>query len=143
MVNGPDFATRNAELGSLRKALHDGRIDRREFLIKAAALGVGASAAAAMSRVYGAAAAPAARTSTIARNQDATPTAGGTLRFGRHSDSDNLDPVTNDGNVNIWVFMNAYDQLIKVTDDGSALEAGLAEKWEISDDGLTYTFHLR
>jgi peptide/nickel transport system substrate-binding protein len=68
---------------------------------------------------------------------------GGTFRFGRAEDSTNLDPVTNDGNVNIWIFMNIYDQLIKVGPDGISLVPGLAERWEISEDGLTYTFYLR
>lgn len=42
--------------------------------------------------------------------------------------------------------MNIYDTLvqIKVADDGSSsIEPMLAESWEVSDDGLTYTFHLR
>ena len=68
---------------------------------------------------------------------------------GRHvplrpgADSDNLDPVTNDGNVNIWYFMSIYDQLVRVAPDGISLVPGLAESWDISDDGMTYTFHLR
>ncbi len=51
--------------------------------------------------------------------------------------------MTNTLNVNIWVLMNVYDQLIRVAPNGVELEPGLAERWEISDDGLTYTFHLR
>ncbi len=35
-----------------------------------------------------------------------------------------------------------YNSLIWVTDDG-ALEPALAESWEISEDGVTYTFKLR
>ncbi len=69
--------------------------------------------------------------------------AGGTFTFSRSTDSDNLDPVTQDGNIDIWVLMNIYDQLIRVSDDGLTLQPMLAEKWEISADGLTYTFHLR
>jgi peptide/nickel transport system substrate-binding protein len=70
-------------------------------------------------------------------------TAGGTFTFGRSSDSDNLDPVTQDGNVDIWIFMSIYDQLVRVNDTGTGLEPALAEKWDVSPDGLTYTFHLR
>lgn len=36
---------------------------------------------------------------------------------------------------------NCYDTL--VVREGSEFKAGLAEKWDISDDGLTYTFHLK
>ncbi len=42
--------------------------------------------------------------------------------------------------------LNIYDRLveIEVTDDGSSeIVPSLAESWEISDDALTYTFHLR
>ncbi len=74
---------------------------------------------------------------------DATGTAGGTFTFSRGSDSDNLDPVTQDGNVNIWVFMNIYDQLVRVNDAGTEIVPALAEKWDVSSDNLTYTFHLR
>jgi peptide/nickel transport system substrate-binding protein len=70
-------------------------------------------------------------------------TSGGSFTFARAVDSDNLDPVTQDGNINIWVFMNIYDQLIRVSDDGLTLQPMLAEKWDISPDNLTYTFHLR
>ena len=51
--------------------------------------------------------------------------------------------MTNDGNVNIWYFMSIYDQLVHVGADGISLVPGLAESWDISEDGLTYTFHLR
>lgn len=34
-----------------------------------------------------------------------------------------------------------YDTLVHITDKG--YEAGLAESWDISEDGLTYTFHIR
>lgn len=37
---------------------------------------------------------------------------------------------------------SVYDPLVWLTPDGEFV-AGLAEAWEISEDGLTYTFHLR
>jgi len=41
--------------------------------------------------------------------------------------------------------LNCFDRLVETdTVDGEAqIVPGLAESWEISDDGLTYTFHLR
>lgn len=37
---------------------------------------------------------------------------------------------------------NCFEGLVRVLDD-KTVQPGVAEKWTISDDGLTYTFHLR
>lgn len=42
--------------------------------------------------------------------------------------------------------LNIYERLVEAstnTDGSSALTPGLAESWDISEDGLMYTFHLR
>ena len=63
--------------------------------------------------------------------------------IGRNRDSDNLDPVTQDANANVWMFNLIMEGLVKTSDDGTKIEPGLAKSWEISDDKLTYTFHLK
>jgi len=63
--------------------------------------------------------------------------------IGRLEDSNDLDPITQDGNVNIWIFNLALEGLVKTSDDGTAIEPCLADSWDISEDGLTYTFHLK
>ena len=63
--------------------------------------------------------------------------------FARREDSNNLDPVLQDGNVNIWFFTMVLESLLKVSDDGTKIEPGLAETWDVSEDGMTYTFHLK
>ena len=40
-------------------------------------------------------------------------------------------------------YLNIYDHLVRFVPGTAELEPGLAERWEVSDDGLTYTFHLR
>jgi peptide/nickel transport system substrate-binding protein len=135
------------------------RLSRRRFLRLIASVGAAGPLLAACGTGTPAAAptSPAATSGPVTVNQNITPTpgsaeqataapaasAGGTFTFGRSSDSDNLDPVTQDGNVDIWIFMSIYDQLVRVNDAGTAIEPALAEKWEIAPDGLTYTFHLR
>lgn len=62
--------------------------------------------------------------------------------FARPSDSDNLDPVTQSHNENIWVLNLMMDGLVKSSNDGSKVEPNLATKWDVSADGTQYTFHL-
>jgi len=63
--------------------------------------------------------------------------------IGRSADSIDLDPVTQDANFNIWMFNLTLEGLVKTNDDGTAIEPCLADSWDISEDGLTYTFHLK
>ncbi|QTA83912.1 Extracellular solute-binding protein, family 5 [Desulfonema limicola] len=71
------------------------------------------------------------------------PKSGGTLVFGRGGDSAGLDPAfETDGN-SFMICDNVYDQLILYADESTDLIPGLATSWDVSWDGLTYTFHLR
>lgn len=63
--------------------------------------------------------------------------------FARPIDSDNLDPVTNQFNQNIWVLENLTEGLVAYSDDGTAMEPRLATDWSTSEDGLVWTFNLR
>lgn len=166
-------------LDTLTAHLQAGHISRRDFVKRAAALGLSAPAIATVLAACGgssekatsttapstggAAASPTA-TQGITIQQNVTPAAspegspagesspttaapsgaaGGAVKFSRQVDSENLDPVTQDGNINIWVFMSIYDQLIRVDEKGTGLLPGLASDWSVSDDNLTYTFNIR
>jgi peptide/nickel transport system substrate-binding protein len=39
--------------------------------------------------------------------------------------------------------MEIYDQLVHFKDESTEIEPDLAEKWDVSDDGLVYTFYLK
>ena len=54
-----------------------------------------------------------------------------------------LDPSRSAAAGNIETFGQLYARVLHRNTDTGALEPGLAEKWEISDDRLTYTLHLR
>jgi peptide/nickel transport system substrate-binding protein len=69
--------------------------------------------------------------------------AGGTLRIGREQDNTTFDPILTIQNADIWVMDNMNAGLVRVTPDGTKLEPDLAESWQVSDDGLTYTFKMR
>lgn len=64
------------------------------------------------------------------------------LVMARREDSNNLDPVIQDGNVNIWYFTMVLESLLKVGNDGLSIECGLAESYEVKDEGLTYEFKI-
>jgi peptide/nickel transport system substrate-binding protein len=56
---------------------------------------------------------------------------------------DTLDPEANSVNESIWLDQNLYSRLLQPNATGTALLPDLATSWDISSDGLSYTFHLR
>ncbi len=54
-----------------------------------------------------------------------------------------LDPQRSSWMVDFRILTCLYDTLILQNIADDTLEPGIAERWEISEDGLTYTFHLR
>ncbi|OJU71221.1 MAG: peptide ABC transporter substrate-binding protein, partial [Rhizobiales bacterium 63-7] len=54
-----------------------------------------------------------------------------------------LDPMRSAAAGNIETYGQLYSRLLRRDAETGALEPGLAEKWDISPDGKTYTFHLR
>ena len=54
-----------------------------------------------------------------------------------------LDPVVPSDNSAIWTILNLYDQLFRVSKDAHSVEPDAVEQYEVSDDGLTYSFVLR
>ena len=55
---------------------------------------------------------------------------------------DTLDPHMNFGAREGWIQDDMYEGLTAANEKGE-MGPGAAEKWETSDDGLTWTFHLR
>jgi len=56
---------------------------------------------------------------------------------------DTLDPAQNSVNESIWMDQNLYSRLLQPNATGTGLLPDLATSWDISTNGLTYTFHLR
>jgi oligopeptide transport system substrate-binding protein len=65
-----------------------------------------------------------------------------TLTFVLHNEPDGIDPNITSNSFASPFLSNAFEGLVR-TNSNNELEPGLAESWEISEDGLTYTFHLR
>ena len=56
---------------------------------------------------------------------------------------DTLDPEVASVNESIWLDQNLYSRLVQADPTGTTIEPDLATDWEISEDALTYTFHLQ
>ncbi|MCZ6744574.1 MAG: ABC transporter substrate-binding protein, partial [Alphaproteobacteria bacterium] len=118
-----------AELSWLGQQLTRGRISRRDFVVRAAALGVTTALA-------GTLCAQAVRA--------ATPKKGGHLRtgMGHGSTTDSLDPATYE---NAWISglnMHVHNHIGEIAANGD-LVPELAESWEASDDAATWRFKIR
>ncbi len=65
------------------------------------------------------------------------------LHFSIGSEPSDLDPQTVTGTGDSKIIQSLFDPLISYEPGTLAPVPALAERWEISADGLTYTFHLR
>ena len=106
-----------------------GKLSRREFLGKAAALGFTAVSANLL-------------LSSAAKA--AGPQKGGTIRLGLQggSTTDSLDPALVTNTVGLMVTRLWGETLVELADDGG-IEGKLAESYEASADAQTWTFKLR
>ncbi|SHF05018.1 peptide/nickel transport system substrate-binding protein [Desulfacinum infernum DSM 9756] len=71
------------------------------------------------------------------------PVTGGTLIWGRGGDSVSLDLAQATDGESIKAGIQIYENLVKFGDNSMDIEPQLATSWEVSEDGLTWTFHLR
>src|ERR671916_758411 len=109
-----------------------GRIGRRDLLKFSGA----AAGTAALSNLTGQGVLP-------ARPAVARQDAANAIIFGVGTDVDELDPRTIDTQEGYIACANIYDCLVLYDLGATTIRPGLAESWEISDDGLVYTFNLR
>lgn len=69
------------------------------------------------------------------------PRQGGTIIVGIEAEPTTLNPYLNTGTETIMPARNIFDQLVRADLDFT-ITPQLAESWEVSPDGKTYTFHL-
>ncbi|WGF88040.1 ABC transporter substrate-binding protein [Marinivivus vitaminiproducens] len=65
------------------------------------------------------------------------------LTIVREVDSDRYDPQRSTARGASEVLFMLGDTLVSLDYDMQTIQPGLAESWEVSEDGKTYTFHLR
>lgn len=56
---------------------------------------------------------------------------------------ENFGPHLGESGTTLNAVYNVFDRLVQFTPGTTKLEPGLAEKWDVSDDGKQFTFHLR
>jgi len=71
------------------------------------------------------------------------PQFGGTLIFGKSGEAVSLDPSHETDGESFYIAQNVYDTLVDHKSNSMGIEPSLALSWQISDDGLNYTFKLR
>lgn len=82
-------------------------------------------------------------TSSPQTGAPASPAAGGTLRIATPYPVTTLDPIKSVAAGDIEILGQLYSRLLRRSPDGSELLPALAERWEESQDKLTWTFELR
>lgn len=68
--------------------------------------------------------------------------AGSVFRYNQAEGITSLDPAFARNLENMWACDQLYDGLVEMGPD-LEVRPGIAQRWSVSDDGLTYTFHLR
>jgi peptide/nickel transport system substrate-binding protein len=69
--------------------------------------------------------------------------AGGTLVYARGNDAVGLDPGGETDGESMKVCDNLYENLVTYAEETTDIVPELASRWEVSQDGRAYTFHLR
>lgn len=64
------------------------------------------------------------------------------FRYNEHSNISSLDPIFARTQSNIWAVNQLFNGLVQL-DDSLQIQPDIAKKWQLSDDGKTYTFTLR
>src|SRR5688572_29133043 len=88
------------------------------------------------------AAAPAPAETQQAATTPAAPAAEQVLHRGNGAEPETMDPQKSTGVTEANIQYELFEGLTTYTPDGQ-VTPGVAEQWEASDDGKTYTFHLR
>jgi peptide/nickel transport system substrate-binding protein len=65
------------------------------------------------------------------------------LVVGQIAEPKSLDPHAVTAVNDFRILVNVYDGLVRYQDGTLEVEPSLAERWDISEDGKTYTFYLR
>ncbi len=71
------------------------------------------------------------------------PQTGGVLVFARSGDSVGLDPGRETDGESFYGSTQIFDTLVEFAPGTTEVQPALAERWDVTADGLEFTFHLR
>lgn len=75
-------------------------------------------------------------------NDASNETASDQLVVAIPADVTSIDPAITMDNTTWKIIYNVYERLVDYDGATTNIKPGLAEKWDVSEDGLTWTFHL-
>lgn len=93
-----------------------------------------------------AACSPADSSPPAAESCTGTPVAGGTLIAGKQNETLSLSPYSTPGGFGDTEAINMiFETLVRMDPTGATQDIvpGVADEWEVAEDGLSYTFHIR
>ena len=142
-----------AELNTLLNQLRSGRLDRREFMRRAAALGLSIPLITALASVPGVSAQMAPGSKSITRDeykkqlQEKYPLSqpqnkGGQMIMGNISDIHTVNGILASDDPTFYITNMIFESLVGASFVDGSVVPGLADSWELAADGVTYTFHL-
>jgi dipeptide transport system substrate-binding protein len=73
----------------------------------------------------------------------ATPLSAKTLVYCSEGSPENFYPAINTTGTSFDASTDVYNRIVEFERGGTTVQPGLAERWDISEDGKVYTFHLR
>ena len=126
---------------NLRKEFLQGGISRRQFVMRSLALGVSLSSVGAFLSACGQAT-PAGPVSQATAKPTEKPPEAQQLVIGASKDIRSLDPVQHNDADSQYVYDLIHDT-VALLDSDFNVTPHLAESWDVSDDGLEYTYHFR
>jgi len=129
-------------VSALARETMEGKLTRREAILRGAALGLGTAGLVALNGATSVFAQDATPASAGDTPLDPNAKSGGILKVGLQADPAELDPHKTNLTAAWHIIEHVYDGLVGV-DASLAPTPALATDWTISDDGLTYTFNLR
>jgi len=71
------------------------------------------------------------------------PQVGGVLTMAWSEEPQSFNPIGPMNNGSIFTIVQMFDQLVELKPGTKDVVPGLAESWEVSPDGMSYTFHIR